>query len=131
MRTKYRSLLLLRMLLRFPFRSLQAPIRSQQSLETKSVIRRRTVNRRNLYVVQAQIDAKLSTVMYQMIEEHLAIRHEPRALEDDLLPEHKLPVIVPGVILHAGKRLPCLGCAFIEESDQLGRRLHRRRFNAS
>src|ERR1019366_1680581 len=65
------------------------------------------------------------------IEEHLAVRQKTGAFEDSLALHHQFPILRPCIIRCTEKCVPCPGCAFVEQADQLGRRLQRYRLVAA
>src|SRR5258708_28659347 len=90
-------------------------------LKPHPVVRRRSVGRGHRFVIQAQIHAELGAVVYQVIEEHLAVGQEARAAEDGLVAETQVPRLRPGFIVRVLESGANLGSTFIESLDQLCR----------
>jgi hypothetical protein len=63
------------------------------NLKTERVVSRRPVSSGNWPFIQSQICAELSTVMYQVIEEHLPVCQEARSFEDGLALKAELPAL--------------------------------------
>src|SRR5208337_3345684 len=95
------------------------------NLEAHLVIRRRSVGRWHRLFIQAQIQTELGTVVYQVIEKHLAVGEKARSAEDRLLAENQLPGLSPGCVWSVLERGASLRCTLVESLNQLRRRVKR------
>src|SRR5256885_4912319 len=95
--------------------------------EAECFVCRWTVDGRDGLAVQPQVHPKLRAVMYQMVQEHLAIGHEPRPFEDRLSAERELPRLRPRAVFDTGQRAPDLRRPFVEDAHELRGRLERQR----
>jgi hypothetical protein len=96
----------------------------RDSLESQRFVSGRTVSRRNRFIVQPEINAELSPMVYQVIQEHFSVRQKPRAFKKRLALKTQFPVFLPGVVGHVLEHLTHFRAAFIKCAHQLLRRFH-------